>query len=531
MAGEYPELTFDDTEDFTADRLNRAMLTLDARLRAQEALRPSYEDAVDTLNRFGLSRLDAALQPVYSRLMTIGRIGVIFQVICSTPNRLGQGLKSFIIPADRRLTFAPAAYLQIVSTGDGSKSMYGSTQSYDEVTGELIVRVDQVRGIDEGVIDSWSISAAGTPVVFNNANELGVYTQAQSDEKIAQAINALRGSVPADRMTLAAINAALESLTDGAVNIRNFAQASTAINNRLQVDKAQGLNATAQRQGLANLGISDFIKDLLTQTSGAAARSYLGVSDNTVAKTGDTMTGKLSIVGAPLEISGANPYMDLVWGNVMRARVKVQNDGSVAVGNGDSGDTFAVFGTSGALWTKQVGDLQTVLNTKVAKDSPTRQDLVADMLVNKTYPTYGMIYPNVFYSGWQVRENGGTYLMNMSNSDGLFMIGTDGSMWTKQLGDINNRLESRAAAHAQAAASGCVQSARWMHVGDKPCNDSPGTGGFISPFGGHCMSCDYWTWRFPAADGQVGSAPFAYRYRRLEIYIPSQGWVIVGAGS
>ncbi|WP_305547430.1 hypothetical protein [Methylobacterium sp. NEAU K] len=95
------------------------------------------------------------------------------------------------------------------------------------------------------------------------------------------------------------------------------------------------------------------------------------------------------------------------------------------------------------------------------------------------------------------------------------------------LSAIYARIESRAAAYA----NNCVQGMRWVYAGSISCIQAPGQGGFTSPFGGQAMSCDYWSWAFYTADGQYGAAPFAYRYRNLQVYIPNQGWVTVGAAS
>jgi hypothetical protein len=164
------------------------------------------------------------------------------------------------------------------------------------------------------------------------------------------------------------------------------------------------------------------------------------------------------------------------------------------------------------------------LNSAVRKDSAARQDIQGDFLVSKGYPTLGMNYPNVFYTGWQVRENAGTYLMNMSNSDGLFMIGSDGSVWCKQLGDFNNRIESRAQAWAeqkrQEAYNQCVSSLRLAYAGDLYNSWNLG-GGFTEPYAGAVMTTRLTytesdgTWNFGAA-----------RWRYLQLYNPSLGgWV------
>lgn len=99
------------------------------------------------------------------------------------------------------------------------------------------------------------------------------------------------------------------------------------------------------------------------------------------------------------------------------------------------------------------------------------------------------------------------------------------------LNAIYARIEARAAAIADDRRNNSVVSLRWVFAGQKGCTDQPGTGGFISPFGGQAMSCDYWTLSFTSAEGIYTGAPFAYRYRNLQMLIPNQGWVTVGAVS
>lgn len=96
---------------------------------------------------------------------------------------------------------------------------------------------------------------------------------------------------------------------------------------------------------------------------------------------------------------------------------------------------------------------------------------------------------------------------------------------------INARIESRGQAYSDAAVNRSVTAGRWVFAGDKGCFDQPGTGGFISPFGGHTMHCDYWTYQFTAGDGTRPCAPFAHRYRSFQVYIANQGWVTCGAAS
>lgn len=96
---------------------------------------------------------------------------------------------------------------------------------------------------------------------------------------------------------------------------------------------------------------------------------------------------------------------------------------------------------------------------------------------------------------------------------------------------IYARIESRGQVYADSAVNRSVTSGRWVFAGQKSCFEQPGTGGFISPFGGHTMHCDYWTFQFLDANGVVQCAPYAFRFRLFQVYITNQGWVTCGAVS
>lgn len=157
------------------------------------------------------------------------------------------------------------------------------------------------------------------------------------------------------------------------------------------------------------------------------------------------------------------------------------------------------------------------------------------MYSNGGYPGMVMTWPNVRQYAVQVREDGYWWVYDNSAGAGAFSVRSDGSIWCRQLGDINSRIEDRAQAWANDRSNNVynnvANSGRFVYVGDKICDSQPGTGGFISPFGSHCVYTDFWSWRFACADGQVGSAPFAIRYRAFQLYVPSAGWVTCGAAS
>lgn len=165
----------------------------------------------------------------------------------------------------------------------------------------------------------------------------------------------------------------------------------------------------------------------------------------------------------------------------------------------------------------------------------TGDTMSGNLSITGAFPSLSLVYPGVLNGGWQIQPDARLSWRNFTSGAEYFSVGANGAVSTAQLGDLNTRIESRASAYAvqqaQAYTNNCVQSARWVYAGQKLCWENPGTGGFISPFGGQAMSCDYWTSAFVTADGQNLNAPFAYRYRNLQIYVPNQGWVTVGAAS
>jgi hypothetical protein len=107
--------------------------------------------------------------------------------------------------------------------------------------------------------------------------------------------------------------------------------------------------------------------DLSTRIEDRASAYASAAASSRVAKTGDTMTG-------PLQIGFNAPYFDLVYGGVMRLRQIVDGNGTWIVRNGDNNDNFFYVSTSGAVWTKQFGDLNSRIETRADSWSATRRE-------------------------------------------------------------------------------------------------------------------------------------------------------------
>lgn len=405
---DYPQLDFDDNKDFNAAVLNAAMEVLDTRLRALESQTVSYTDAIDQLNAFGLQRLNDAIQPVYNKLIAIAQIGVIFNATSNTPNALTVGQKTFIIDSARASTFAPAAYLQISSSSDGSMALYGATQTYDASTGTLVVLIDQLRGVSATPITAWNISAAGTPNLITQAHDVGAYSSVETDQAINTAINKIVGAPPASLNTLELIASAVTAFTAGAPsNLKTFTQIATALDNRLRTDVTQGLNSTAVAQALANLGISTVMQSFLSGS---------GTLSNPL-----TVNGSVTATG-PLAISFPSPYLDLVYGNVLRSRQIIDSSGNWILRNGDNGDNYLYVTTGGAVWTKQFGDL----NSRIEA----RGQAWGQWAVNQCATSMRLPYAGDLYNSWNL--NGGMaepYGGAMISSRATIADGTANGAW------------------------------------------------------------------------------------------------------
>lgn len=268
----------------------------------------------------------------------------------------------------------------------------------------------------------------------------------------------------------------------------------------------------------------------------AAVKANTALANAAMPKVGGTFSGDLAI-------QKASPAISWIYPNVERWVAKVEANADLTFYQGaDVGGSVAMtLKNDGTLITKKIGNVADAIaaaakagNDALAKAvAKTGDTMTGDLTLQKAgYAGARMIVPSqtdilvraIGGGRFQICDGAATYEM--------FSVGSDGTMSTRQLGDINTWAERRMQDHQNAAANRCVTQVRWVMAGQKGYNDQPGTGGFISPFGGHAMNCDYWSWRFAAADGQVGSAPFAGRWRALQVYIANNGdWVTIGAAS
>lgn len=266
----------------------------------------------------------------------------------------------------------------------------------------------------------------------------------------------------------------------------------------------------------------------------ATVKSNTALANAAMPRAGGIFSGAISAtnVESRTGAAGANGYSSLVAGSVDRPgyvefRMK---DGTRAgyVGWSDGAKKLSIQGENG--FTFDFGQVPTIggkpvyfadnldLSSRVAKSG----DNMSGGLGIISADGLKLEAPNT--SNWRIRPIGGNRLQfcDAANTVEYFSFGVDGTFSTRQLGDLNSRIEARGAAYQQAAYNQCVSSIRQSFAGDLY-NSWNLNNGMAEPYGGSYMSS-----RATVADGTANGAwiPGIFRWRTLQFYNPSLGgWV------
>jgi hypothetical protein len=198
---------------------------------------------------------------------------------------------------------------------------------------------------------------------------------------------------------------------------------------------------------------------------------------------------------------------------------------------GSGGDWITRVYDSGAIWSKQMGDLSTYIvntaNTAASNYAAPRVVRTGDTMTGEltlSYPGPGInITPTD--GGYRYRlhssPNGNFYIYRPDQGAYPLIIGPGGEITTGQFGDLNNRIEARGQAWGQWAVNQCATSMRLPYAGDLY-NSWNLNGGMAEPYGGSMMSS-----RATIADGTANGAwiPGIFRWRYVQFYTPNAGWV------
>jgi hypothetical protein len=181
----FSDLSWKSTDKLGADELNRRAKALADAIEALRAFAPDWEREVNSLRELGLQRIDEALLPAFEQITALTYLGLMLSATSTSSVEIGEGVKAFVIPEEKRRSFAPTPYLIAYADGDFSKSVVGKLSSYDHDTGELVVEVDDARG--EGTFASWTIGPIATT---DDLEELRDQVTAKSALAVSSAVNA-----------------------------------------------------------------------------------------------------------------------------------------------------------------------------------------------------------------------------------------------------------------------------------------------------------------------------------------------------
>ncbi|MCK2056432.1 hypothetical protein J7U37_20280 [Methylobacterium sp. 37f] len=130
--------------------------------------------------------------------------------------------------------------------------------------------------------------------------------------------------------------------------------------------------------------------DLNTRIEDRAYAHAAGQAGSRVSKTGDTMTGTL-------EIQGAYPTLRLHYPNVRYWDMNVREWGGISLTPNGSGETHQ-FKADGSIWTSQMGDINSRIETRAREWAETRQGTLGFIPVQQSGGAYQG--NNKVYLGW-----------------------------------------------------------------------------------------------------------------------------------
>jgi hypothetical protein len=193
MSSNYPELVFDEDEDFTADRLNSAMEVIDSRLRALEPFSPSWQQAVNDLRDVGLSRLNDAILPAYQRIQLLSTLGFLFASTSGEVTLTQDMTATFVIDDETEASlFTPTPFLALTRSSTIDDWAIAQLVSYESSTGTLMVKVKVITG-NAGPHSDWQIGA----LAGSTAAAMAYWTQIDAARNAA---NTAKTATAADRV-------------------------------------------------------------------------------------------------------------------------------------------------------------------------------------------------------------------------------------------------------------------------------------------------------------------------------------------
>lgn len=136
----------DGTTRLSQEYFNPVLADIDLRLHAQELVEKDWTAAVDTLNRFGLQRIDNYLAPAIDRVQNIIELGFL-DCTSATPLTFEVGIKGVVVDAgNKRDLFVPSPFIAITRQANVTDYVVARVLVWDRETGALEFQILEAHG-------------------------------------------------------------------------------------------------------------------------------------------------------------------------------------------------------------------------------------------------------------------------------------------------------------------------------------------------------------------------------------------------
>lgn len=266
--------------------MQRLLPALEGRFQALEKERTTYDQVIQNVTDVALKRINDVLIPATEMITEVTQLGFLLAPSSSSV-LLEIGLKTFLVDeGPQRGSFTPSPYVLVERTVNITDYAIARMLSYSQLTGELILQITAWHG-DPGPHTDWMISS--TPGMADS-------TKIYHDE-----VGPWRDEVNADlievRQLHDEVEAAAKALADAGLDAQSFIRRDGTVP-FIATQIAVAPSASAND---ATIPTSAWVR--------ARVQEYTA---NYLRKTGDTMTGSLTLSGPPTSslMAATKQYVD-----------------------------------------------------------------------------------------------------------------------------------------------------------------------------------------------------------------------------
>jgi len=321
--------------------MRRLLPALEARFQVVEGTAEQYSHIMDEIRASALMRMNEILIPATEDIIEVTKLGFLLAP-SSTPHTLEIGVKYFYVDeGPQRDTFTPSPYLILERQANHDDYAICRMLDYVQETGELVVQITAHHG-NPGPHTDWVFSstpgmADSTKLYHDAIAPMHLEVTSNYDEIVV-----LHGE----------ILAAAQALEESGLDVQNF------------IRRDGSLTFTGVQRGVHPAAGSN---DTAFATTAWARARMIEYSSANVTRSGDTMSGPLSLSGAPTQPLHAvtKAYVDNIAGtiNSMASSLTITTvNPSVRLRPTSPGQNRAIEGladNASARWTMLLGDSAT----------------------------------------------------------------------------------------------------------------------------------------------------------------------------